>query len=326
MPWMTILQAIALANGSAMADGDAPQPATEQPETGTDAAVETFATEYDRWRRMTVDVRIGGEGPFRFMVDTGAQATVLSEDLANRLSLAGDRSATLVGMASTQRVLTTFVPDLALGNRSVDIRTAPILAARHIGGADGILGLDSLQDRRVLLDFRIGAMSVSDDLGDGGADSYDIVVRARERLGQLIIHRARIDGVRTAVIIDTGASHSIGNLALLDRLNRNRAVESSVMTDVNGARLVGETRVARRMAMGDVDLANVPIAFANSPTFASLELADRPAMILGMSELSLFNRVAIDFRTSRVMFDVPGDVPIDRSWNFNARATRLPGR
>ena len=45
--------------------------------------------------------------------------------------------------------------------------------------------------------------------------------------------------------------------------------------------------------------------FANSPTFHALDLSDEPALILGMSELKLFRRVAIDFKTRRVLFDLP---------------------
>lgn len=286
--------------------------------------IETFEMETERYRRMTVPVTIGGEGPFDFMIDTGAQATVLSATLADQLGLTDRESATLVGMASERPVETAMVTDFALGDRIITIRTAPIVEARHIGSADGILGLDSLQDRRVLLDFTRGEFHVSDSFERGGASSYDIVVRARERLGQLVIYRADVDGVRTAVIIDTGATGSIGNPALLDRLRRRRALEDSTMIDVNGVQLTGETRLARQIEIDSAQLNNVAITFADSPTFRRLGLVNRPAMILGMSELRLFDRVAIDFRTRRILFDIPGTVPLDRSWNFNERATRLP--
>ncbi len=77
------------------------------------------------------------------------------------------------------------------------------------------------------------------------------------------------------------------------------------MTDVNGVEITGETRMIGRLEMGRMQLANIPVSFADSPTFRALGLADEPAMILGMSELRLFRRVAIDFRTRRVLFDMP---------------------
>ncbi len=284
---------------------------------------ETIDMRAERYRRLTVPVTIMGEGPFRFMVDTGSQATVLSSALAERLQLFDRQNATLVGMASSRPVQTTLVPDFSLGSRNFVIRTAPIVEGAHIGGADGILGLDSLQDQRVLIDFEAGVLSVADSFDDGGSGGYDIVVRARERLGQLIIHSAEIDGARTSVIIDTGATASVGNPALQNRIRRRALAESAVMTDVNGVQITGETRIVRRMDMGRMRLANIPVSFADSPTFHALDLADRPALIMGMSELRLFRRVAIDFRTRRVLFDVPEGNPLDNGWNFNERASRL---
>ncbi len=332
MQWIATAGALALLSTAAAAETTEPvQQAPSVPtgaipgevaETGA-IVIDTIAMEIERYRRMTVPVTIMGEGPFDFMVDTGAQATVLSRDLADRLQLLDREPATLVGMASRRAVETTMVPDFILGERSMTIRTAPLVEGQHIGGADGILGLDSLQDQRVLLDFATGEMHVSDSLGSGGRGGYDIVVRAQERLGQLIIHRAEIDGVNVDVIVDTGAQGSVGNMALQERLRRRRQLEDAVMTDVNGVQIAGETRVARQLHLGSAQVNNMVVSFADSPTFHALDLVDRPALILGMSELRLFERVAIDFRSRRVLFDMPGDVPMDQSWNFNQRATRL---
>lgn len=291
-------------------------------EAGDIPVIETIQMVPERDRRMTVPVTISGEGPFDFLVDTGAQATVVSDALATLLDLSDRENAVLVGMASERPVETAMITGFSLGERSITIRNAPILEERNIG-ADGILGLDSLQDQRVLLDFTRNEMHVSDSFEDGGVRSYDIIVRARERLGQLIIHSAEIDGVRTAVIIDTGATSSVGNPALLERLRRRHTLEDSLMIDVNGVQVTGETRVARRIVIDQAQLNYVPITFTDSPTFRHLGLSNRPAMILGMSELRLFDRVAIDFRSERVLFDVPGSIMLDRTWGTSTRATRL---
>jgi predicted aspartyl protease len=329
MQWIAVAGALALLATAAAAETaepgqQAPAGAIPGEVAETQAIViDTIAMEIERYRRMTVPVTIMGEGPFDFMVDTGAQATVLSRDLADQLQLHDREQATLVGMASRRAVETTMVPDFTLGERSMTIRTAALVEGQNIGGADGILGLDSLQGQRVLLDFADGQMSVSDSLGSGGRGGYDIIVRAQERLGQLIIHRAEIDGVNVDVIVDTGAQGSVGNMALQERLRRRRQLDDAVMTDVNGVQISGETRVARQLQMGTAQVNNVVVSFADSPTFHALDLVDRPALILGMSELRLFKRVAIDFRSRRVLFDLPGDVPLDQAWYFNRRATRM---
>jgi len=309
---------LALANG----EGGEGSPAAP-PAAAALTLTEIIALETERYRRLTVPVTIMGQGPYRFMIDTGAQATVLSRDLADRLQLFDRSSATLVAMASTREVETISVERFALGTREFTIQTAPLLEAANIGGADGILGLDSLQHQRVLFDFENNTLAVADADRLGGNRGFDIVVRARRQLGQLIIHRAKIDGVSVAVIIDTGAQGSVGNPVLQQRLRRARQQADTTMTDVNGVELTGQTRIAQRLELGRARLGNFPIVFADSPTFTSLGLGDEPAMVLGMAELRLFKRVAIDFESQRVLFDMPSDSgPLERV-NFTNQASRL---
>lgn len=298
MTWH-LLAVVATAVATQMITNATPVQPTPVPE------VEIIELEAERYRRMTVPVTIGGEGPFRFMLDTGAQATVVSRALADRLALNDRSSAILVGMASRRTVETTPIHDVGLGSRTFYIRNAPVVETANIGGADGILGLDSLQDQRVLFDFVNQEIAVADSGDLGGNRGYEIVVRARERLGQLIITEAELDGVKVWVVVDSGAQGSVGNPALLERFRRKREFGMSEMTDINGVVMSGAIKVSRELIVGRVKLQNVPVMFADSPTFHALGLADRPALILGMSELKLFRRVAIDFRTRRVLFDVP---------------------
>lgn len=288
-----------------------------QPESAAPPQSEVLDMAAERYERMTVAVSIMGEGPFRFIVDTGAQATVISNVLADRLELGEREAAMLVGLNSQRMVETASIPEFSLGSRTFMVQTAALVDAYHIGAADGILGLDSLQHQRVLLDFEKGLIAVAD--AEQGRSGYDIVVRARRRLGQLIIAKARIDGVRTAVIIDTGAQGSVGNPELGRRLRRARELGSSQMTDINGIERSGDVRVARALEIDRVRLGNLAITFTDSPTFHALGLTDEPALLLGMSELRLFNRVAIDFSTREVLFDLPRGA----DWPGPGRASRL---
>ena len=167
MSWHPFAAAVALATSLTGAAAEAPPP---------DPTVEVLNIDRDRYQRMTVPVTIQGHGPFDFMIDTGAQATVLSRDLADQLQLYNRGTATLIGMASSALVETTPVDDFTLGSRSFYIRRAPLLERAHIGDADGILGLDSLQDQRVLLDFDKRQISVADAAELGGNRGYEIVV------------------------------------------------------------------------------------------------------------------------------------------------------
>jgi predicted aspartyl protease len=261
----------------------------------------SIATNRDPFDRMTVPVTINGAGPFRFLVDTGAQATVVTPRVTDALGLVPNGRATLVAMASRSVVDTITLDGLEFAGRRFNNLTTPLLRDRDIG-ADGIIGLDALQDLRVVIDFRDDTISIDD--APKGNNGYEIVVRARRKFGQMVITDAVIDGVRTAVIIDTGSWHSLANSALQRRLRR-KDTERSISKDVAGATVESPVSVVDAIHIGPMGLANVPVGFADSPAFAALGLANRPALILGIGNLRPFDRVAIDFASQRVLFDVP---------------------
>lgn len=286
---------------AAQSPDDAPPP--HIPEEAVADLVDV-AFDKDRYERMTVPVTIAGQGPYRFFIDTGAQATVVTRSVIESISLVPSGRATLVAMGSSKSVETVEIDELEFADRSFSGLTAPLLEKEHIG-ADGILGLDSLQDLRVLIDFAADSMSVADARELGGNTGYEIVVRARAKLGQMIITDAKLNGIRTAVIIDTGAQNSMGNLALLKKL-RKRAEAEMESTDVHGVKVRSNLAFAERLVIGDMELQDIPIGFADSPAMDALGFAEKPALILGMGNLRLFERVAIDFATRRVLFDLPG--------------------
>jgi predicted aspartyl protease len=271
---------------------------------GTGPAAADHALDRDRYERLTVPVTIGGNGPYRFLVDTGAQATVVSHDIAEKLALPRRGQAMLVAMGSAQRVDMVEVDELSFADRSITRLLSPLLHAGNIG-ADGILGLDSLQDLRVLIDFREERMRVADAASLGGNSGYEIIVRARRKLGQMVITDATVDDIRISVIIDTGAQGSTGNRALLRKL-RTRAQGEISATDVHGVRVFSDLSYVRNLEIGGMTMGNVPIGFTDSPTFHALGLDRRPALILGIGNMRVFDRVAIDFARQQVLFDIPG--------------------
>lgn len=276
----------------------------------TDPATEVINLEEDRANRFTLPVMVDGAGPFNFMIDTGSQATAVTHQINGMINggmgLTPSGRATLVGMASQRPVDVVEVGTMSFGSHTVYDLQSPVLDRQHVG-ADGILGLDSLQEFRVLIDFReetIAVQDVSERLSQRG---FEIVVRANDRLGQLLITDAEVEGVKAIVIIDTGAQASLGNLALRERLRAKRAQEVTT-TDVHGVELAGKLSTVRSLNIGEIALANVPLTFADSPAFEALGLHETPVIALGMQHLQLFDRVAIDFANRRVLFDVPRDV------------------
>ncbi len=276
---------------------------------GQNAATEASAVEIikavrDSSDRMTVPVRIGKDGPYDFLIDTGAERTVLARGLADRLGLVPSGRATMIGVAGSLAVDLVDVAEVSLGSRSFYDLSAPLLEGQHIG-ADGIIGLDGLQNQRVLIDFKRNLIAVATSRELGGNSGYEIVVRARRRGDQLIMTNALVDGIKTDVVIDTGAQSTIGNRALQRAMARRRAPERTTLTSVTGQQIVADLVFARRVTIGNLDFEDLAMIFADAPPFERLKLSEKPALLLGMGQLRAFQRVAIDFQEKKILFDLP---------------------
>ena len=295
--------------GFAPALAGEPSPAPSPPDAAAgliDPAAQVMALGADRHARFTLPVLVEGTGPYDFMIDTGSQATAVTAEIRTIAALSPAGTATLVGMASRREVEMVDVGRIEFGANSYTNFAAPVLSRENVG-ADGIIGLDALQDFRVLVDFRKQTIAVEDATAKEKPGGYEIVVRARSKLGQLLITDAVVDGVKATVIIDTGAQASLGNLALRDKIRARRA-HDAVTTDVNGVDIVGQVSFVRNLTIAGLSMQDVPLTFADTPAFAALGLEDKPVLSIGMQHLSLFDRVAIDFANQRILFDVPADV------------------
>ena len=177
-----------------------------------------LGTDEDRWARMTVPVSIGDSGPYDFIVDTGAERTSIAQELARELRLGLGNRARLHSMTEVSQIQTVLIPALEVGGRSVRSIHAPALQRRHIG-AEGILGVDSLQSQRVSFDFVRQQMTVSNSHRREESWPADtIVVTARNRLGHLVLVDASVDGQKVWVILDTGAQTTVANNVLRRKL------------------------------------------------------------------------------------------------------------
>ena len=264
-----------------------------------------IAVRTDAFDRLTLPVSIGGHGSYRFLIDTAAERTVVSSSLASQLGLATKERRVVLGVAGRRAVDTVDVEDIRYGNVSYDGLVAPVLEAADLG-ADGIVGLDGLADHRVVFDFARNRVVLVDSRSREDSGGYDIVVTARRRSSQLIIANADLDGVRTQIVIDTGADASIGNRALQRALARRGHPGETVLHSVTGQEIAASYGQVRELAIDNLRINNPTITFADAPTFAALGLVKRPALLLGMHDLRVFRRFAIDFAQRKVMFDLPG--------------------
>lgn len=280
----------------------------------------------DASRRMTVPVTIGTSGPFSFLVDTGAERTVISRELANRLALTQGQQLRLATISGPAVTPSYKVAALAMTDLTLAPFEAPALYGSHIGAA-GLLGVDMLQGRRILVDFRKEQMHVSESRRKARPiirDEDAIVVTARNQAGRLILSDARIDGRRVDVIVDTGAQTSIGNLAMkrlvLERRQNRFDFVATELTGVNGQTVAAEKTVLRRVMIEGIEINDLSVSFTDSHAFRVLGLSERPAMLLGMDALRLFDRLEVDYANKRIIFDLPDAAGLSGGYRFAANS------
>lgn len=263
--------------------------------------------------RMTVPVHLSGNGPFRFLVDTGASRTAISSDVAARLGLRIGDAAALHSVTGMSMVQTATVQNLQLSESALKIVDAPVLEAKHMG-ADGILGTDSLRSKRVVFDFERRVMTIVPSEQRVPREKGTIVVTGRLRNGRLIVTNASADDNTITVVLDTGSEVSVGNDALRVRLGNSGLLKSGgavELESVTGDILPGEYTFLKTLAMGDVTLTNLAVVFADAHTFKQLGLDKRPALLLGMNALRAFKKVSIDFANKKLRMLLPDHGSVD---------------
>ena len=255
--------------------------------------------------RMTVEVKVNGRGPYRFLVDSGADTSVVGLRIARDLQLPLGRPATLHGMTASAVVDRVLVNELQLGSSTIHELELPALKEVALGG-DGMIGIDALVEQRLMMDFEKRLIKAEDARQPAQMLDGEIVVRARRQRGQLILTQVRAAGLPLEAVIDTGSEITIGNLKLRDKLikgNKDKFV-SIAATGVTGVTLDLQLARIGELRLGPVKLKNVPIAFADAPPFTVFGLADEPALLLGTDLLETFRRVSLDFRARKVRFQL----------------------
>jgi hypothetical protein len=279
--------------------------------------------------RLTVEVGVNGRGPYRFLVDSGADTSVVGLRIARDLRLPLGTPAILNSTTARHLVDRVRVDELALGPSTIRGLQLPALRESDVGG-DGLIGIDALIHQRLMMDFEKRVIKVEDARKPVRSEPGEIVVTARRRRGQLILTQVRAAGYPLDAVIDTGSEVSIGNSALRQKLLGNRRGRSWMVpaTGVTGVTVNLQMTVIRELQIGDMTLYDVPIAFADVPPFKLFGLADQPALLLGTDVLEVFRKVSLDFRARKVRFQLKrcGADSVTLSTSPSRTASRISNR
>lgn len=259
--------------------------------------------------RLTVPVAITQQGPYNFIIDTGAERTVVSRELAGRLGLAAGGAVHVTSMTGRSLVSTVIVPDLRIESiGKPHLIVAPAFDAANIGAA-GLLGIDTLRDHQVTIDFDTGTMAVRPSIKRKRGEKHDpdeIIVTAKDQFGQLIVTDAFYANTRVQVVLDTGSQVTMGNEALRRKVGRDVGLLQPIeLTSVDGGKTLAQYGHVPSMRVSNVAFETLPVAFAEAEPFKRFGLTKRPAIMLGMDAMRSFRRVEIDFPNRQVRFFMP---------------------
>ncbi len=274
------------------------------------AAPEDFAlgaSRSDRLGRVVAPVFVNGEGPFRFIVDTGANRSVLSSELALRLGLAPDGEGEVHSVYGASMAPLARVRSITYENLDVGAREAPILSGAVLAGEHGLLGADGMRDRRLRLDFERNCIEILPSREARRLRGW-AVVRGELRFGHLVVIPGSINGVRVRILVDTGSDSSLANLALRDALRaRERRDRARLNFALGGAPIVLDRAIAiHRMNIGDLEVRDVTAYVDDFHVFRLWGFVDEPALLMGMDVLSQTRGVAIDYGRGTVAFRIRG--------------------
>ena len=280
--------------------------AQEQNEPAPNELASRVPATRDKATRMVAPVMINGKGPYDFLVDTGANRSCISKGLADELDLPAGPMVAIRTMVGSHPRPTARVDRLEIAGKAQKRINIPVLPMPS-QESRGVLGVDWLKARRLVLDFKGKSLEIAPPKLEISSPNR-VVVPARRRSGQLTMVDADMSGAPISAMIDSGSQVSIGNAALRHLLNRTDAgrthVEQIELTSLVGEKFIGEMGYLPFLRLGGLTLGNVPVVFAEASVFELWDLSKKPAIILGVDLLAQFNAVALDFGRSTVRFDI----------------------
>jgi hypothetical protein len=206
------------------------------------------------------------------------------------------------GATGSAVVSSALVERVAAGDVVLEKQQLPV-ANDVVAGVDGVLGVDALAAKRVMVDFNTGKIEIREARQQRPLAGSERIA-AEIRYGGLVVVDAYVDRIRVKAVIDTGSEATLGNEALHAALydHAESRVQKNVI-DVVGETLElqrAERRTVTALKVGDVRADRFNIVFGDFYIFKLWNLERRPAIVIGMDLISQLNALVIDYERHEV--------------------------
>jgi len=252
----------------------------------------------DRIGRIWAPVLINGKGPFRLVLNTGANSSAIVPSVADKLGISIEESSKIKINGATGAAMVPIVDadQLEVGELLIERVRLPIVPD-VFGGAEGVLGPSGFADMRILIDFSQDLIRISRSHRERAAAGFSRVpLKANRR--QLLMFDMDIGKVRTTAILDTGAQQTMGNRSLRNALLRKeqRNIRKQDIVGVTLDVSEGQSIDIPPITLGDILVSNVRVNFGNAYIFGYWKLTEEPAIVIGMDLIGTLETVVIDYK------------------------------
>lgn len=152
-----------------------------------------------------VETRVNGEGPFKFIVDTGASRSVIADDLATTLGAPVVARSEVVGSAGSDMRFVVRLGPVAVDSARHDALLAVVVPAVRLSqlgrGVRGLLGQDFLSAFNYTLDYRRGRLTWDEALTCDARGAVRMIAAEGRFVMALEDHR----GATLRLVPDSGA-------------------------------------------------------------------------------------------------------------------------
>jgi|SRR5579863_853471 len=253
-------------------------------------------TRRDRIGRIWAPVLIDGKGPYRLVLDTGATTSAITTRAALSLGNSESEANTRVtGFTGTALVPAIHVNSLEVGELLMGPTDLPVLSD-VFGGAQGVLGIEGLENKRIYADFTRDRLEITLSHGDPPRGDFTVVPLHVEQ--GLLVAEVRVGSVHTRAIIDTGAQATVGNLALrqalIDHFHNPSGHDEIIGVTLDVQK--GDEIPSPEISFGSkVHIAGAHITFGDMYLFQHWKYTSQPTLALGMDLLGSVDVLVIDY-------------------------------
>jgi predicted aspartyl protease len=263
------------------------------------------ATTKDSAGRAVALININGQGPFRFIIDTGANRSVLSRALATRLGLAPSGEDVVHSIDGAEPAMLVNVDSLSFGTLRLSSGDTPVLDGPMLDGEHGLLGVDGMAGRLLHIDFIKNCVEIYESAAQMPVQGWQSVP-ARMRFGSLLMVAGEIMGVHVNVLIDTGSDISLANEhfrdALLGVAARSIEYHNGHAFTFGRPIVLAQSVWTPRLRLGHTFVDGVNAYIGDFHIFDFWGLQDEPTLLIGMDVLARSCEMAIDYEHGVVYF------------------------